>query len=106
MVRQANDYSDKEQRQTYLDAAARFRFPYWDLIMPRKDETNSDPTTVWGCPDIFRAEDVYVKLPKGDSAKDEKGFSKIRNPLACFTFPNAQEREQHPERKTLVMPKS
>ncbi len=74
--------------------------------MPRKDETNSDPTTIWGCPDIFKAEDVYVKLPKGNSAKDGKGFSKIKNPLVCFIFPNAQEQGQHPERKELDMDES
>lgn len=106
MVEQAKAYPDEKQRKTYLDAAARFRFPYWDLIMPRKEETNSDPTTIWGCPEIFKAKDVYVKLPGDDPAKDEKGFSKRKNPLAFFTFPNDEERRQHPERKKLDMPSS
>ena len=103
MVKQAKAYLDEKQRKTYVDAAARFRFPYWDLIMPRNEETNSDPTTIWGGPEIFKAEDVYVKLPGDDPAKEEKGFSKIKNPLASFTFPNDQERQQHPERKRLEM---
>ena len=106
MVEQAKAYLDEEQRKTYLDAAARFRLPYWDLIMPRKEETNSDPTTIWGCPAIFKAKDVFVKLPGDDPEKDEKGFSKIKNPLASFAFPNDQELRQHPKRKKLDMDSS
>lgn len=104
MVKQAKAYPDENDRNTYLDAAASFRLPYWDLIMPRNAETNSDPTTIWGCPDILKAKEVYVKLPEDDPEKDAKGFSKIKNPLYNFAFPNDQERDQHPERKGLKMP--
>lgn len=109
MVNQAKAYP-KIQQKTYLDAAARFRLPYWDLIMPRNEQApptdgkKSDPTTIWGCPAIFKTPEVFVKLPKDDPKKDEKGFSKITNPLAYFTFPKDQEWAEHKERNQLQMP--
>jgi hypothetical protein len=109
MVKQAQSYPNEGQRKIYLDAAARFRLPYWDLIMPRNEQTvappgkKPDPRTIWGCPAIFKAEEVFVKLPKDDPKKDEKGFSKIANPLASFIFPKDQDWAQHTERKILQM---
>lgn len=107
MVKQAQAYAKEDERKIYLDAAARFRLPYWDLIMPRNKPapatggTKPDPTTIWGCPAIFKQKEVFVKLPKDDPKKDKNGFSKIDNPLAYFTFPNDKDWTQHPDRKKL-----
>lgn len=96
MVRQANAFQDQDEKQSYLDAAARFRLPYWDIVMPRNDEqtkpppgqTKVDPTAIWGCPEILKARSVYVKLPNGDPEKKKNGFWTIDNPLAVFKFPS------------------
>ena len=96
MVKQANLYEGND-KTVYLDAAARFRLPYWDLIMPRNKlskpapEKESDPASIWGCPEILKARKVFVKLPKGDPAKVKGGFWEIDNPLAYFTFPDGEE---------------
>ena len=115
MVRLANAFQDKNEKQSYLDAAARFRLPYWDIIMPRNDEqtepprgqTKIDPTAIWGCPEILKAKSVYVKLPDGDPDKKKDGFWTIDNPLATFKFPKAaeyQDSKNHKvERQPLVM---
>ena len=116
MVRQASAFKDKDEKQSYLDAAARFRLPYWDIIMPRNDEqtepppgqTEADPTAIWGCPEILKAKSVYVKLPKGDPEKEKNGFWTIDNPLAAFKFPRAEEFQRSidegVQRKLLVIP--
>ena len=115
MVRQANAFQDKDEKQSYLDAAARFRLPYWDIVMPRNDEQTKappgrsriDPTAIWGCPEILKAENVYVKLPNGDPKKKKNGFWEIKNPLAGFKFPEDVEyrdsEDQKVRRKRLVM---
>ena len=113
MVRQANAYPNKNERKIYLDAAARFRLPYWDIIMPRNEEQttpppgkdNPDPAAIWGCPEILKAEKVFVKLPKGDPNKSENGFWTIDNPLVLFKFPNPQEYGEHRERNKLELGK-
>ncbi|OCL06436.1 hypothetical protein AOQ84DRAFT_390181 [Glonium stellatum] len=92
MIKQAHEYPSEDQRKIYLDAAARFRLPYWDPITPRKAQDvhrpgeKEDPKTIWALPDIFKKDEVFVKLPKNDP-KNNKDFSKIANPLASFTFP-------------------
>ena len=106
MVKQANAYPDETERKVYLDAAARFRLPYWDIIMPRNEEQTTappgkekpDPTAIWGCPGILKAKSVFVKLPK-DPKESKDGFWTINNPLALFNFPKDQEHKKHPERK-------
>ena len=109
MVKQAKGYS-KEEKQVYLEAAARFRLPYWDIIMPRNDEqvepppgkTRIDPTAIWGCPEILKVEEVFVKLPENHPDKIQGSiWNKIKNPLASFAFPTGQEYKSHPERKKL-----
>ena len=107
MVKQAKKYSDEKERNTYLDAAARFRLPYWDVVMPRNEEQTTpppgkdrtDPAAIWGCPEIFKVRKVFVKLPQGIPAESQDGFWTIDNPLASFIFPNEQDYRQHPERK-------
>ena len=101
MVRQANAFQDEDEKQSYLDAAARFRLPYWDIVMPRNEEQTEpepgqskiDPAAIWGYPKILRAESVFVKLPNGDPANKKDGFWTIDNPLATFKFPEAAEFE-------------
>ena len=116
MVRQASAFQDEDEKQSYLDAAARFRLPYWDIVMPRNDkptkpppgQTTVDPAAIWGCPEILKVKSVYVKLPSGDPEKEKNGFWTIDNPLAVFKFPTAAEfhdSESHGvERRRLVMP--
>ena len=118
MVRQAKAFQDEDEKQSYLDAAARFRLPYWDIIMPRNDEptkpppghTEIDPTVIWGCPRILKAKSVYVKLPNGDPEKKKNGFWTIDNPLAVFKFPRAEDfqrsKDQGVERKLLDIPQT
>lgn len=106
MVKQANLYAENE-KQVYLAAAARFRLPYWDILMPRTDDSKPDKNnsvdwkTVWACPQLLKAKTVFVKLPKGDAQKAQEGFSEIDNPLASFTFPTSDEFKDHPKRKKL-----
>jgi hypothetical protein len=107
MVKQAKLYADPDERKAYIDAAARFRLPYWDLVMPRNDyvETEKPNTqTIWGCPQILKEKDVFVRLPK-NSPNVDKGFSKIPNPLFSFQFPKDQEWKQHQERTPLELAK-
>ena len=113
MVKQANACPNENERKVYLDAAARFRLPYWDIIMPRNEEQTTpppgknklDPRAIWGCPEILKAKTVFVKLPNGDPNESKDGFWTINNPLALFTFPNDQEYAKHSKRKQLVLEK-
>jgi hypothetical protein len=88
MVRLANLYETPEEREVYLNAAAQFRLPYWDIIMPRNsyDKDNKDETHIFGCPQLLKEEWVWVREP-GNNPKFHKGFSRIRNPLYSFYFP-------------------
>jgi hypothetical protein len=91
MVRVADLYSTDAEKKTYRAAAARFRLPFWDIVMPRKKQ--SGPVdTVWGTPALLAAKDVYVKLPK-PTPNAKNGFDTIPNPLYSFTFPTPNERE-------------
>ena len=93
MIRQAKGFN-APWRETYLDAAARFRLPYWDPIMPRWDKDaspNSDQTKIWGCPRIFLQRQVYVRTPGDPNTLGEPG-NKIQNPLYSFKFPTESDR--------------
>ena len=91
-----------EYKHKYEEAAARFRLPYWDPIMPRttRDEDGL-PNTVWGIPEILKAEKVYVRLPS-----EPKKFTKVENPLYSFKFPSEDEyvKKRTIQRKHLKMP--
>ena len=101
MVKIAKQYKNPVDRKAYEDAAARWRLPYWDLIMPRNDLKEGDlPNAIWGIPQILKAHQVYVKTPE---KPDE--FTKIDNPLYSYKFPSEEEREEaETPRKPLPMP--
>lgn len=76
-------YKDEGQKRKYLNAAARFRLPFWDPFMPRNElEDDSSLETIFGIPEILRAKNVFVKH------WDERGPQEILNPLQSFFFPN------------------
>ena len=76
-------YKDEEQRRKYLNAAARFRLPFWDPCMPRNqlDSTSKLKETIFGVPEILRAKTVFVK--HWDKTQPEE----MDNPLQSFSFP-------------------
>lgn len=92
MVRVADQYSTDAEKRIYKAAAARFRLPFWDIVMPRNKQSGA-VESVWGTPAILAAKNVYVKLPKPTpNAKD--GFDTIPNPLYAYQFPTPNEREE------------
>ena len=76
-------YKDEEQRRRYLNAAARFRLPFWDPFMPRNQlKDNSGLETIFGVPEILRVKTVFVKH------WDENRPEEMANPLESFFFPS------------------
>ena len=85
----AERYDEADNKKIYLNAAERFRMPYWDPFVPRnRVNTDSDAKAVdveiWGLPKILSAEAVYVKYPK------VKVLRAIANPLRAFIFPESE----------------
>lgn len=101
MARVAEQYSEEADKAIYGAAAARFRLPFWDIVMPRNKQQGEAVETVWGTPAILAAKNVFVKLPKLTS-KTKDGFDEIPNPLFSFTFPSFDERKA--ARQTLGRP--
>ena len=97
MVALANKFTGAEQGR-YLDAAARFRLPYWDPVMPRReyDPRSSIRNNFWAAPQIFTQERVYVR-----TAEKPSELVPIDNPLSFFTFPKEREWTEHQDRKDL-----
>lgn len=92
MAQIADQYPVEQERKVYQAAVARFRLPFWDLIMPRnKYVENKRVSAVWGTPAILAAKNVYVKFPK-PTPKADRGFDIIANPLYTFTLPTPDER--------------
>lgn len=89
MVAQAEKYKDEAERQMYRDAAAMFRLPFWDIVMPRSKQTSGEATSIFGCPEILKREEVFLKLPEGheDRKSPTEKFTKLPNPLASFIYP-------------------
>lgn len=95
MVRLAGTYPTQQEVNLYSDAAARFRLPYWDLIMPRNElKTGDRYDTVWGFPEVFKNKAVFVRQPIRDEKTDKDGFNEIANPLATFVFPTEGEHNE------------
>ncbi|CVL03756.1 related to tyrosinase precursor (monophenol monooxygenase) [Fusarium mangiferae] len=86
----------EEQKKKYLDAAQKFRIPYWDYYRPRdkakttfpgvtnpKDGTTTAPFD-WGAPQIFTMPQVMVKrLPDNE-------LISMPNPFFQFNFNSEQ----------------
>jgi hypothetical protein len=92
MVRVAKLYPTDAEKRIYGAAAARFRLPFWDIVMPRNKQSGAIDT-VWGTPAILAKKVVYVKLPK-PTGNSEGGFDTIPNPLYSFNFPADTDREE------------
>lgn len=71
---------ENEDRKMYLNAASRFRLPFWDPFMPR-NPIQMPLDTVFGVPKILRAKKVFIK--HWDKSKP----ATIPNPLETFFFP-------------------
>ena len=86
MINQANKFQDQTEKQKYLDAAAKFRLPYWDMFMPRNKQQGNDMTTIFGLPQLLKAENVFLKEPGAP-----KEFVSRPNPMYKFVFPTSDE---------------
>lgn len=83
MVKQAKLFKSPADQQKYAQAAARYRLPYWDPIMPRNEiSARDDPTTIWGLPKIFAQQTVFLKTPASPTK-----YVPTDNPLYSFKFP-------------------
>ena len=82
----AGRYSEVDKAK-YQIAAGRFRLPFWDPFMPRRemDRTKKDKDeqvkSVFGIPDILSRSNVYIVH------WNENGPKTISNPLQSFAFP-------------------
>lgn len=95
MVRLADTYPTEQEKSVYQDAAARFRLPYWDLIMPRNElKVGARRDTIWGFPEVFKNSHVFVRQPGRDQDTDEDGYNLIPNPLFTFKFPTQEEHDK------------
>lgn len=90
MARIAELYTADSDKKLYRDAAAKFRLPYWDLIMPRREKSGR-VDTVWGFPQIFKNKQVFVKLPQPTKETTSDGWNKIDNPLYSYRFPTKDD---------------
>ena len=85
----AERYDVADNKEIYLNAAERFRMPYWDPFVPRnrvsRDKAAKEvDVEIWGLPKILMAEAVYVKYPKKNILRA------IENPLRAFIFPDSK----------------
>ena len=83
----AQRYTDASEKKEYINAAERFRFPYWDPFVPRNRVSRNSQATevdqeIWGLPKILMAEAVYVKYPNKSVLKA------IANPLRAYVLPD------------------
>lgn len=86
MAREAAKYKDEDEKRLYEEAAARFRLPYWDPLMPRNEyKEGGEVYEIFGTPQILAKEKIWVK--KSSSSQ----FVKIDNPLYRFTYPTEAE---------------
>lgn len=71
-------------KDTYLQAADAFRFPYWDWHRPRGSQVTSNSATIpydFSAPRIFTETQIMVKQPS------DNNLVPMDNPFARFTFP-------------------
>jgi len=90
MVAVAERFSDKEGKAEYRKALKRFRLPYWDPVLPRKDTNKTlrveleRVRSVFGMPQILSVPHVWVVKPG-------KGKVAISNPLHHYNFPSSDQ---------------
>ena len=92
MLEIANEFNDKDKTlgARYLDACAKFRLPYWDIVMPRRErQPGAPPASIWATPQLLAKQQVYVRLPK-----DPKNLVPINNPMYSFAFPSPDDYER------------
>jgi tyrosinase len=92
MVEIAQSYTSATDKSMYLEAAQKFRLPYWDYYRPR-DHISTFPGVVenrkdtkfpykFGMPQIFTVSEVrYKSAPSNE-------WKLMPNPLRSFTFPD------------------
>lgn len=97
MEKVADQYSTEGDRAIYGAAAARFRLPFWDIVMPRNKPGAGEFDEIWGLPSILAAKEVFVKLPQPTGAAKD-GFDVIKNPLYSFDFPSVDQRQEANEK--------
>jgi tyrosinase len=112
MVNKAREYNDETIQKKYLDAASRFRFPYWDPCLPRQlkkglDGDSHDSSGVpneFGVPMIVSSPKVFVRFPESPDQ-----LTSVDNPLYQYNFPDSYHYPnnpgsfwQHPTRNILL----
>lgn len=91
MVKVAQQYSDEQTRQKYLEACSQFRLPYWDPCIYRKVIYESSDGTVnigdgFGVPLIVSRQKVFIRWPQDPSRLSEED-----NPLYQYQFPKVDQ---------------
>ncbi|CAG8980482.1 hypothetical protein HYALB_00013118, partial [Hymenoscyphus albidus] len=76
----AAQFTQEPQKSLYKQAAARFRIPFWDPVLPRNKATNEK---MWGLPKILSVTDVWVLRPNSTE------LTSIPNPLYALKFQNS-----------------
>lgn len=90
MQRIASQHESQDDKERYLDAAARFRLPYWDPVMPRnKLRAGAELKSVWCLPQLFGTPNVFVRLPESPDT-----LTKISNQMFQYSFPTEDEWNQ------------
>jgi tyrosinase len=93
MVTIAQSYTDKQHRDSYLQAVQKFRLPYWDYYRPRDYDVtfqgivNPNGTTKFSykfdMPQIFTLVEIKVlKAPTNVATP-------VKNPFQSYKFPDA-----------------
>jgi hypothetical protein len=86
MVGIAKQYRDDATKQRYLNACAKFRFPYWDPCLPRQTGYKYE----FGIPQIVSSPQVWVRWPS-----DPETLVAEDNPLCSYKFPKEVQSDNH-----------
>ena len=91
MVKIARDFTDHDIQQKYLNACARFRFPYWDPCLPRQTSSPFGQAD-FGVPKIVSTRIVHVRKPDNPEL-----LVPLDNPLYAFNFPTEVQPLDNPD---------
>lgn len=86
MLGYAKQFTDHATQERYLNACARFRFPYWDPCLPRQTGTRYE----FGIPQIVSSRQVWVRWPS-----DPETLVPVENPLWSYKFPKEVQSDDH-----------